>query len=316
MFINIFVAIVFQLLLLQSILFSPTSLWTKYSMLKKTLLVNQNVNIGKYHKLGEYLKQSSKGYEAKKSKVLTREEVLKFVHEAPDETFLMVKTALLFGVFGGCRRQELVNMMVDHVEDRGSVVVVNIPETKTDKKRVFTIIEEKEMGCLKLTRKYLSLRPQSCSERRLFLNYRNGRCTAQPVGKNTFGKIPSTIATFLGLRDANKYTGHCLRRTSATLLADAGCSMTMLKRHGGWKSTTVVEGYLEDSICSKNKISKILAGVPSTSTPTNYLEELSVSADEDGKTRSAIRGSSSFTSGSITFTGSFNNCHFNVKEKK
>jgi glutamate formiminotransferase len=82
---------------------------------------------------------------------LTRK-VLKFVHQAPNKALLMVKVALLFRVFGRCRRQELVNKLVDHIKHSGSVVVVNVSETKTDKKRVFTIIDEKEMNCLKLHR--------------------------------------------------------------------------------------------------------------------------------------------------------------------
>ncbi|KAJ8914384.1 hypothetical protein NQ315_017474 [Exocentrus adspersus] len=89
--------------------------------------------------------------------------------------------------------------------------------------------------------------------------HKQGRCTVQPVGKNTFEKIPSIIAKYLGLSDPDKYTGHCMRRTSSTLLAEAGASMTTLKRHGGWKSTSVAEGYLEDSISSKNKLSRMLA---------------------------------------------------------
>ena len=40
------------------------------------------------------------------------------------------------------------------------------------------------------------------------------------------------------------------------LLADAGASKTTMKRHDGWKSTMVTEGYLEDSMTSKNDISK------------------------------------------------------------
>ncbi|KAJ8910515.1 hypothetical protein NQ315_012812 [Exocentrus adspersus] len=228
--------------------FSPSSLWFKYSMVKKTLMVNKNINIANYHKLIEYLKQGSKGYQPKKSKTLFRENVLKFIHEAPNETFLMKKVALIFGIFGGCRRQELVNMLITHVEDRESVFVVSVPETKTDKKRIFTIIEEDEMNSLKLIRDYMSLRPHKVDV--LYI---------QPVGKNTFGKIPSIIAKYLGLSDPDKYTGHCMRRTSATLLAEAGASMTTLKRHGGWKSTSVAEGYLEDSISSKNKVSRMLA---------------------------------------------------------
>jgi hypothetical protein len=37
----------------------------------------------------------------------------------------MVKVALLFGVFGGCRRQKFVNMLID-TEDNGSVVVERV----------------------------------------------------------------------------------------------------------------------------------------------------------------------------------------------
>ncbi|KAJ8912673.1 hypothetical protein NQ315_011032 [Exocentrus adspersus] len=121
--------------------------------------------------------------------------------------------------------------------------------------------KEDEMNSLKLIRDYMSLRPRGCSEKRLFLTYRQGRCTVQPVGKNTFGKIPSIIAKYLGLSDPDKYTGHCMRRTSATLLAEAGASMTTLKRHGGWKSTSIAEGYLEDSISSKNKVLRMLAAI-------------------------------------------------------
>lgn len=284
--------------------FAPSSLWSKYSMVKKTLIVNKNINIANYYKLMEYLKQTSKGYKAKKSKILSREDVLKFIYKAPNETFLMKKVALIFGIFGGCRRQELVNMLVTHVEDRKSVFVVNVPETKTDKKRIFTIIDESEMNSLKLIRDYMSLRPRGCSEKRLFLTYRQGRCTVQPVGKNTFGKIPSIIAKYLGLSDPEKYTGHCMRRTSATLLAEAGASMTTLKRHGGWKSTSVAEGYLEDSLSSKNEVSRMLAGVPSGS---------GVSVQ---KFNTQTMKHDSFDAGNLTISGSFQNCQFYVNSSK
>ncbi|KAJ8979013.1 hypothetical protein NQ317_012708, partial [Molorchus minor] len=75
-----------------------------------------------------------------------------------------------------------------------------------------------------------------------------------PVVKNTMGKIPSVVASYLKLPDVACYTGHCLRRSSATLLADAGVDITTIKRHAGWKSTTVAEGYVENSIQNKNKI--------------------------------------------------------------
>jgi hypothetical protein len=80
----------------------------------------------------------------------------------------------------------------------------------------------------------------------------------QPVGINTFGGLPSKIANFLELPSAKEYTGHCFRRTSASLLANAGADMSVIKRHGAWKSSNVAEGYVDDSLENKKKICKLL----------------------------------------------------------
>ena len=39
--------------------------------------------------------------------------------------------------------------------------------------------------------------------------------------------------------------------------------MTTLKRHGGWRSATVAEGYIEESINNKIEIAKKIQGVVS-----------------------------------------------------
>ena len=74
--------------------------------------------------------------------------------------------------------------------------------------------------------------------------------------------MPKQIATFLKLPHTKLYSGHCFRRTSATILIDAGGDITALKRDGGWKSTSVAEGYIDNSL--KNKMdtaSKISSSV-------------------------------------------------------
>lgn len=225
-------------------------------MIKKMLMVKKNIDISSYHKLISFLKNNSVGHEAKKAMVLSKDDVIKFITEAPDEMHLMTKVALIFGTYGACRREELTNMSVNDIEDRGSVLVVTIPKTKTNKKRVFTIIDDDVVSALLVYRKYAALRPASVHHSRFFLQYRNKLCTVQPVGKNTFGAIPQTIAKYLQLPNPERYTGHTFRRTSATLLADSGADITCVKRHGGWKSSSVAEGYLEDSIESKNRIAR------------------------------------------------------------
>ena len=37
------------------------------------------------------------------------------------------------GIAGDCRTAELVEIQIGHIEDRGSVLVVSIPNTKTKK---------------------------------------------------------------------------------------------------------------------------------------------------------------------------------------
>ena len=108
----------------------------------------------------------------------------------------------------------------------------------------------------------MKARPESCPTDRFFLQYFKGKCTRQPIGINKFGAMPKDIALYLMLPNAEKFTGHSFRRTSATLLVDAGADITALKRHGGWKSNSVAEGYIADSLTNKKSIYKqITSGI-------------------------------------------------------
>lgn len=54
----------------------------------------------------------------------------------------------------------------------------------------------------------------------------------QNIGHNTVAEYPQRIAEYLGLPNPKKYTGHLYRRTAATLLADSGCNIDVLRRAG------------------------------------------------------------------------------------
>ncbi|XP_050295536.1 uncharacterized protein LOC126735541 [Anthonomus grandis grandis] len=296
--------------------YSPNSLWTKYSTLRSTLMVYKNIDISQYHRLISFLKVRSKGYVPKKSKVLEGEQIIKFIKKAPDDIYLVHKVILVMGVFGGLRRDELVKMTIDDIEDRGTVLVIKVPETKTSTLKSFTIIEE-DLGALNLIKKYAALRPAEIKERRFFLTYRKSRCTVQPVGKNTIGSVPTLIAKFLKLDNAETYTGHCLRRTSSTLLVEAGASFEMVKQHGKWKSSSVAEGYIEESISSKNKIAKIIANlvnseVNSVSTIENSLMDnlQTIQNSVSAATSTITKNTDHSIVGSATFSGTFQNYNF------
>jgi integrase len=135
-----------------------------------------------------------------------------------------------------CRRHELTNMKVEDVQDRGDVIIIKIPDTKTKKPRTSCITEPLWINILK---KYKSLRPPGIQHTRFFFKfYSKNKCTVQSVGIHTFAAMPCQIVTFLKLQNPSQYTGHCFRRSSATVLAGHGADITTLKRHDGWKSTT------------------------------------------------------------------------------
>ncbi|KAJ8923456.1 hypothetical protein NQ315_002015 [Exocentrus adspersus] len=71
---------------------SSSTLWAHYSMLKTMLNVKRNIDVSKFYKLSAFLKRKSEGYKPKKAKVLSLDQIDKFLLEAPDKDFLMVKT--------------------------------------------------------------------------------------------------------------------------------------------------------------------------------------------------------------------------------
>lgn len=230
--------------------YKPSSLWVEYSMLRAMIARNHNIDI-KYPKLIVFLKKYSVGYQPKKSKVFQAVDVNKFLTEADDLNNLLMKVIMIFGVYGATRADELTKVHVSDIREEGNIIIVKIPETKTNVVRTFTV-EDQYAECIK---KYMNLRPQKIDHNRFFINFQKGKCTVQPVGRNKFLNTPKQIAIFLNLDNPENYTGHSFRRTSATLLANSGADLLTLKRHGGWRSSSVVEGYIEESISNKRKIS-------------------------------------------------------------
>lgn len=175
---------------------------------------------------------------------------------------------LVIGIAGACRTDELCNMLIEHVDVRDDIIIITIPTSKNGSSRKFVVIEPL---WIRVVKRYFKTRPIPDLPR-MFLGFRGGKCTRQNMGHNTISKMPQTIASFLKLKNCASYTGHTFRRTSATILAENGGDILTLKRHGGWKSSGVAEGYIEQSIADKKRIAEMVQSdgylQPSTSTTT------------------------------------------------
>jgi hypothetical protein len=146
---------------------------------------------------------------------------------------------------------------------------------------------------------------------RFFLNYQRGKCRKQPTGINKFGNISREIAEFLKFPQPASYTGHCLRRSSATILVDSGANITALKRHGGWRSTTVAEGYIDHSLQNKVQTAdKILHSIENSNNSFNATTS-HISNDTSNNSHSDIAETENIDSVNINFDTS-NSCENNV----
>ncbi|KAJ6645197.1 hypothetical protein Bhyg_00400, partial [Pseudolycoriella hygida] len=122
--------------------YKPSTAWCIYSKLKSMLELNDGVDISKFKKLQMLLKRKSTGYRPKKSRILTLEDIYRFLKEAPDNNFLAVKVAMIVGVFGACRRMELVDMSVDDIEYIEDIILcINSKSTgyRPKKSRILTL---------------------------------------------------------------------------------------------------------------------------------------------------------------------------------
>lgn len=159
---------------------------------------------------------------------------------------------MIFGISGCCRKSELHAIQVNHLKRQGELLEIIIPDTKNNVPRRFVI----DPQFVPIVEKYQSLRPAKAEKENFFLQYRNGKCTVQVIGINTIGNMPKKIAEFLNLKNPKDYMGHSFRRTSATVLADTGATTMDLQRHGGWKSATVAQSYVDDSTEYKKTTAK------------------------------------------------------------
>jgi len=74
--------------------YKPTTLWSMYSMLKKTVIVKHNVDFKNYCRLRAFLKTNADGHQSKQSLVFTPDEIHKFIVKAPNVSYLATKVII------------------------------------------------------------------------------------------------------------------------------------------------------------------------------------------------------------------------------
>lgn len=218
------------------------------------------------------LKNAGKGINPK-----NRSEFKAYINNAPDKKYLLVKVILILGTAEAMRSQEIFELKFSNVKDMGGYIEVDVLNTKNEVDRKFVVINTDGILCVAVMKKYIALRPQKRTDPRFQTAYQSGKCSNNAVGYTNVCGIPRIVAKFLGIEVPASYTGHGLLRTSATLLADAGGDLLKLKKHGGWKSSTVAEGYADEGHAAKlDAANKILRPAPSTPLKSRVKRQMSI----------------------------------------
>lgn len=109
----------------------------------------------------------------------------------------------IFGVSGAYSTKKLISVLVEHIKVYDDLMLVTIPRTETSPQGTFTITGT----YFQTVQRYADLRPENTTSDRFFLNYHDGKCTAQHIGKHKICGMPKRVATFLKLPEPSRYTG-------------------------------------------------------------------------------------------------------------
>lgn len=66
---------------------NPPTVWSRYSMIKTTLLTYKNINIKSWEKVFSFMKKQAKGYCPKKAMIFSANDITNFCTHAPNETY-------------------------------------------------------------------------------------------------------------------------------------------------------------------------------------------------------------------------------------
>lgn len=276
---------------------APTTVWSSFSKINTCY---QDIGGKKlqdlYPRLTKVMKRYQEGYIPKRAQVFTGEQIRKYLDESPNNgKNSLMKVVVCFGMYGGLRCAELIKIDYSDItlRENGAWVTYSVAKIKGSFHKTNQFVVPN--GDDKFVIQYMN---QIDKEGRLFKTFNGKKFSKQPMGIRTICKVPQSVAAFLNI--SGNFSGHCFRRSCATILAEQGATSTQLKTLMNWKSDTTALNYIDNSEQSRLNTSLMIS---SSSSSTACCSSTS-------KT-SAIKTSKNIDSGNDFSGASFTNCVFN-----
>ena len=245
---------------------SIATLWSVYSMLNSYAKVHHGIDFNStYHNLKTLTKKLYGKYLPKECPVFNMEQLEKIITTLTETgKELVYKLINMMAASGFMRVGEVWKLRFRDVEILDDKVLVTIPQSKM-RPKAFTFIllknvEKPNLCPLRIFNIYLMLCKLPRNDNGHFFRNWNVNSTSyiQNMGKKTIGACAQYSANLIHLPNVADYRFQSYRHSSATNAADSGMTLTNLKRAGRWRSSTVCESYVEDSIAFKTETALIV----------------------------------------------------------
>ncbi|KAK8791083.1 hypothetical protein WA158_003015 [Blastocystis sp. Blastoise] len=221
-----------------------------------------------------------------------------------DLKMIQLKACMVIALHAGMRRSEIYDLKRKDLEFLSDGVHINIERSKTDQSGegfIAIVPREKENDykLYNIVKKYYDTLPTD-PEGPLFPSVTDDTFDMRKTGIKAIGDYPRRIATLLGLENPDAYTGHCFRRTMATLAAEHGATSDDLMKQGRWKGHDVASHYVGNTNKRRLELAKrILPPSPKKKNADMVSVSVSPTRDQLGNVMSALFNNCSLTSTTI-----------------
>lgn len=160
------------------------------------------------------------------------------------------RALILVGYFGALRRSELVNIDVEHLTWQAEGVEIMIPSSKTDQQHEgqYCAIPYGNQVICPVEALKMWLEQSGIKHGPIFRSISsNETLSLQALTPLSVNHILKRCAAATGIKNANEFSSHSLRRGLATSAARAGAPLQAIMRAGRWKQTNTVMEYIDAS---------------------------------------------------------------------
>ena len=227
--------------------FKASTIWCTYSMLNAVHQREFGEKLQAYPRVTQLLKSYNLTYERKVASVFNKKAVEDYLSLTENTPFVLLRKAIIVtALSGGFRTAEVRDLSFDNLVQKGDTYEVTLQRKKQNGEKKISMFIIPSSLASHITNYLVALSAAIGGvSGALFKGTPISKLTK--MSKFVNQPMVKDVAKKIVLENPEAYTGHCFRRTSATMAADGGATPQQMQRAFGWKSVATAQKYVEES---------------------------------------------------------------------